>query len=419
MDIDYSNLPRHNVIFVDMKSFFASIEAVERNLDSLKTLLVVVGDRNRSGSMVLASTPAMKAKFGIKTGSRLYEVPKIRGIQIVEARMGFYLQKSLEITNILTRFAPWDSIHQYSIDEAAIYIGNSKKLFGTPRQVAKIMQKTIYEETKLLSCYGIGPNKFLAKVILDTLGKKQGIAECQYEDVPKLIWPLPLSQVWGIGKRMEKKLNAMNIYTLGELAHYPLELLRKKFGVIGEQLYWHAHGIDLSPVTYDQDFSIQKGIGKGITLLRDYEDIEEIKTVILELCEDTAMRAREEKLAARTISLAIGYSQYDGGGGFHRSKTIEMATNITMNIYRVCLLLLHKHYSGRIVRSIHVSLSNLEKDESIQMNLFEDEYKQRTLGYVMDQIRNKYGSTAILRGRSYTKGGTTIARSHTLGGHKL
>jgi DNA polymerase V len=130
------------------------------------------------------------------------------------------------------------------------------------------MQKTIYEETKLLSCYGIGPNKFLAKVILDTLGKKQGIAECQYEDVPKLIWPLPLGQVWGIGKRLEKKLNAMNIYTLGELAHYPLDLLRKKFGVIGEQLHWHAHGIDLSPVTYDQDFSIQKRIGKGITWIR-------------------------------------------------------------------------------------------------------------------------------------------------------
>ncbi|MFC3885095.1 UV damage repair protein UvrX [Bacillus songklensis] len=411
-------MPQRTIIFVDMKSFFASIEAVERNLDPLKTLLVVVGDKNRNGSVVLASTPAMKEKFGIKTGNRLYEVPKIRGIQIVEARMGFYLKKSLEITKILTRFAPWDSIQQYSIDEAAIYIGNSERLFGTPRQVAELMKKTIYEETKLISCYGIGPNKFLAKVILDTLGKKQGIAECQYEDVPELLWPLPLGQVWGIGKRLEKKLNAMNIFTLRELAHYPLELLRKKFGVIGEQLFWHAHGIDLSPVTYEQNFSIQKGIGKGITLLRDYCDIEEIKTVILELCEDTAMRARGENLVACTISLAIGYSQYDGGGGFHRSKTMEIATNITMDIYRVCLLLLHKHYSGQIVRSVHVSLSNLEKDEMIQMSLFEDGYKQKILGYVMDQIRNKYGSTAILRGRSYTKDGTTIARSHTLGGHK-
>ncbi|MDQ0246340.1 nucleotidyltransferase/DNA polymerase involved in DNA repair [Bacillus fengqiuensis] len=87
--------------------------------------------------------------------------------------------------------------------------GNSKRLFGTPWEVAERIQKTIYEETKLISCYGIGPNKFLAKVILDTLGKKQGIAECQYEDVPELLWPLPLGQVWGIGKRMEKKLNAM------------------------------------------------------------------------------------------------------------------------------------------------------------------------------------------------------------------
>lgn len=419
MDIDYSKIPRYNVIFVDMKSFFASIEAVERNLNPLKTLLVVVGDRNRSGSVVLASTPAMKAKFGIKTGSRLYEVPKIRGIQIVEARMGFYLQKSIEITKILTRFAPWDSIQQYSIDEAAIYIGNSERLFGTPWEVAERIQKIIYEETKLISCFGIGPNKFLAKVILDAFGKKHGIAECQYEDVPDLLWPLSLDEVWGIGKRLEKKLNAMNIFTVRDLAHYPLEGLRKKFGVIGEELFWHAHGIDLSPVTYEQDFSIQKGIGKGITLLRDYGDIEEIKTVILELCEDTARRARKQVLAARTISLVLGYSQHDGGGGFNRSKTIEMATSITMDIYRVCLLLLHKHYSGKIVRSVSVSLSNLEKDEMIQMSLFEDEYKQKTLGYVMDRIRDKYGSTAILRGRSYMKGGMTISRSHTLGGHKI
>jgi DNA polymerase V len=418
MNFDYSQLPRHNILFCDMKSFFASVEAVERGYDPLKVLLCVVADTTRSGSVVLASSPAMKAKFGIKSGSRLYEVPKIRGIHIVEARMSLYLKRSIEITRILSRYAPWDSIWQYSIDEAMVYLGNSERLFGKPRDIAEKIQKTIYNEMGLISCFGIGPSRIIAKNILDNLGKKQGIAECDYEDVPRLLWPLPVENSFGIGEGMKKKLNAMDIYAIGDLAKSSLELLRSKFGVIGEEAWWNANGIDFSSPTYDQSFMKQKGIAKGITLLKDYYDIEEIKSCILDLCEDVAKRARDQRVAARTISLGIGYSQHEGGGGFNRSKTMDSATNITMKLYHTCLSLLHKYYNGAIVRSIHVSLSQLEMDDHLQMSLFENEDKQRKIGYVMDEIRNRFGPTAILRGRSYTKGAITIARSNVIGGHK-
>src|SRR5690606_9486173 len=112
MDIRKS-LPRFDVLCIDMKSFYSSVEAVSRGLDPLQTYLVVVGDLNRSGSVVLASSPRMKKEYGIKTGSRLFEIPRIPKIHVVEARMRMYLEYSMHITEILSRFAPPDSIHVY------------------------------------------------------------------------------------------------------------------------------------------------------------------------------------------------------------------------------------------------------------------------------------------------------------------
>lgn len=137
---------------------------------------------------------------------------------------------------------------------------------------------------------------------------------------------------------MERNLNRMGISTVGQLAKFPLELLEKKFGIMGDQLYYHAHGIDLSeigaPLMQDQISCF----GKSQILLRDYTRREEIKAVLLEICEEVARRARTHNKAGRTISLGIGYSKDDLGGGFHRAKTIDFPTNITMDIYRCCLI---------------------------------------------------------------------------------
>ena len=417
--IDYHCLPRNDVLCLDMKSFFASVEAVRLGLDPLKDFVVVVGDKTRSGSVVLAASPAMKEQYGIKTGNRLYEVPRHdKRIHVVEARMGDYLQASVAVTKLLNRFAPMEAIHIYSIDEAWICVNGTRRLFGDRWQAAEKIQSAIREELGLPSSIGIGPNKFLAKVILDIEAKKKGIAECQYEDVQKKLWPCPVGQIWGIGAKLERHLHGMGIRTLGQLANFPLERLKKRFGVIGEQLYYHAHGVDLSPCIGEQNMNVQKGIGHGITLLRDYVHTEEIKTVLLEISEEVARRARKEKVAGKTVSLYVGYSRREGGGGFHRSRTLERPTNITMDVYQACLQLFHETYDGRIVRSVAISLSKLIPDNELQMSLFDNLVKKRALGYIMDQIRAKYGATAILRAKSYTMGGTAIQRSRLIGGHK-
>jgi DNA polymerase V len=137
------------------------------------------------------------------------------------------------------------------------------------------------------------------------------------------------------------------------------------------------------------------------------------------MCEEVGRRARKAKKAGRTISLGIGYSKDEAGGGFHRSKTVDTPTNITMDIYETCLQLFHKFYEGKTVRQISISLSNVMNDEEMQLSLFDLERpKRQKLGYTMDEIRDKYGSDMLLRAVSYTKAGTARHRSKLVGGHK-
>jgi DNA polymerase V len=416
MLFDISRLPKNKILCIDMKSFYASCECVDHGLDPLEDYVVVVSDKNRSGSVVLAASPKMKQDYGIRTGSRLYEVPRRRHIHIFNARMKRYLEISMQITQLFSTFVPFDAILTYSVDESWITLDGTEKLHGSPIEAAQKIRSAIWNQFGLPSCVGIGPNRFISKVVLDVYAKKQGIAECTYEEVPKKLWPVPLREIWGIGSRMEKHLNNMGMYTLGDVANSSLDRLRKRFGVIGEQLYYHAWGIDLSPPFIDARTFPQKSIGKGITLLRDYWRENEILTVVLELCEEVAKRARETGKVGRTVSFSVRYSHNEGG--FHQSITLDTATNLTMDIYRICKRLFHKFYNGRSVRVIHVSLENLMDEKSLQLSLFEDRAKERALAKVMDAIRNRFGPNALLRAVSYTPGSVACIRNNYIGGHQ-
>ena len=141
--------------------------------------------------------------------------------------------------------------------------------------------------------------------------------------------------------------------------------------------------------------------------------------MVLEICEGVARQAWKHKKAGRTVSLGIGYSKEEFGGGFHRAKTLEYPTNITMDLYKTCLTLFDTFYTHKTVRQISVTLSNIVDDDHVQLDLFRpDLEKQRILGYVMDAIRDKYGPMALLRGVSYTNAGTARHRSHLVAGHQ-
>lgn len=415
--MDYSIYPRHDILCIDMRSFYASVEAVRLGLDPMNTMLAVVGDTTRPGSIVLAASPALKTKYGISNVSRFFELPNDPDIQIVSAHMADYLNVSIDITKLLTHYAPHHAIHPYSVDEIWITVDGLQRLFGNPQKIAELIKQDIFDQFGLTCSIGIGDNKFLAKVVMDLHAKKMGIAECRYEHVAEKLWPFPVEAIWGIGNRMKHNLNRMGIITLGQLAQTNVNHLKRRFGIMGEQLYWHAWGIDLSPVFGDFIKTEQKGFGHGIALLRDYSK-DDVAVCILELCEEVCRRTRMANKVGQTIHLSIGYSRYTGGG-FSRSKSISIPTNITMDVYEVAMLLFHTFYDGcSSIRHVTVSLNNLLESKDVQLDLFEDRSKSNDIGYVMDEIRMKYGSTAILRAASYTDAGITIDRSGKIGGHK-
>jgi DNA polymerase V len=413
--MDYSNFPRNDILCIDMRSFYASVEAVKRGLDPMKTMLAVVGDVNRPGSIVLAASPALKERYGISNVSRYFELPDDPNIHIAPARMADYLHVSLEITKLINNYAPKEAIHQYSVDEVWITVNGLERLFGNRFEIANKIREELLENFGLSASIGIGDNKFLAKVVMDLHAKKEKISECRYEDVEEKLWPAPIEKIWGIGSRMKRNLNRMGIVTLGQLARYDVNQLKKHFGIMGEQLYWHAWGIDLSPVYGDFTRQTQKGFSHGISLLRDYTE-KEVATCILDLSEEVCRRARTAGKAGKTISLGISYSDT---GGFSRSKSIERPTNVTTDVHEICMQLFNTFYNQKSnIRRVYVALGNLYDQEAIQLDLFEDRFKKNQIGYVMDAIRNKYGATSILRASSYTEAGILLERSKKIGGHQ-
>lgn len=416
--IDYNAFEERNILCVDMKSFYASCAAVAKGLDPLTVHLAVVADLNRRGSVVLAASPALKRDFGIKTGNRLFEIPQDEKIILVSAQMSLYLQVSVEITKLFNKYVPKESIHTYSVDESFLEVDGVGKLWGSAEEVATLILKELKETFGLTAAIGIGPNMLMAKLCLDLEAKKYGLARWSYEDIPQKLWKIaPLSRMWGIGSRLEQRLNRMGISTVGELARYSLKRLEDNFGIIGNQLYYHANGIDLSelgaPILHGQE-----SYGKSQILMRDYDDPEEVTYVILEMCEEIGFRARLNEKAGRTISLGIGYSENEEDKGFYRSITIDHPTNVTMEIHKACIHLFRIHYTKKVVRKITVTLSNICDDTQMQLNLFDNNHdKKRKIGSVMDTVRKKHGKDALLRAVSFTSAGTAIERSKLVGGH--
>ena len=417
MQPDYSDAPSDQILCVDMKSFYASIELVRGKIHPLKGYLAVIGDKNRKGSVVLAASSALKKKYGIKTADRLFQIPDRDEIILAEANMGLYLDISMKITKIFNSYLPLEVIHIYSIDEAWLKLNGSQKKYGDPFELAIKIKKEIWEKYKIPCSMGIGPNMFMAKVAMDNEGKKTGLCRWNYCDIPDKLWPLELSNCWGIGSRTKKKLNKIGVYTVGELAQLPLKYLENKFGIIGNQLYYHAWGIDYSEV--EGHFNdLKKAVGRGITLYNDYTEIETIKTVIFNLAEEVGKRVRKNNLKGRTVSLALGYSKQEIKNGFSRQLSLEKETDMTKDIFQTAVVILNKHYKGEKVRKISLYLTNFTESDYRQLNLFRNDLKRAEIDKIRDQLAQKMGKDVLYYARNLEKGNVKERIENTIGGHK-
>ncbi|MCT6925604.1 UV damage repair protein UvrX [Metasolibacillus sp.] len=418
--MNYDQMPNRDIFCIDMKSFYASCIAMAEGLDVMREPIAVVGSLTQPGAVVLAASPMMKSRFNIKTGNRRFEIPKHPDIRLFEPRMQFFLETSVAITRLLLQYVPREAVHVYSVDESFVDLSGTERLWGPPEETAKAIQRAIFDQFRIPSAVGMGPNMLMAKLALDLDAKRAGFAKWAFEDIPRKLWPIrPLSEMWGIGRQTEASLNNMGIYSVGDLARADLKELEKRFGIMGNQLYHHAWGVDLS--TFGEpniDVAKTKSFGQGQMLMRDYPTRKEISIVLLEMCEDVMMRMRQAGFVGRTISLGVSYSRRAQEKGFYRSTTLKEPTCETMTMYQTCVDLLDEHFAGEPARQLAVRISNLEKVQGIQLDLFDERKAQRqVLAHTIDEIRARFGPSSILRAASYTPSGTAIERNSKIGGH--
>lgn len=420
---DYSLERSEDILCIDVKSFFASVECVDWGYHPLKKLLVVMSNAENAGGLVLAASPMAKKVLGISNVSRKYEIPPHPELEIVPPRMNRYIEKNTEINHIYREYVSDEDLYIYSIDESFLSIRPSLELFKTNSayDLAKMIQRHVHRQTGLYVTIGIGDNMLLAKLALDNEAKnnKDFIAEWRYEDVPNTVWKIKeLSDMWGIGRRTEQNLINLGIYSVYDLAHTNFYHLRQIMGVIGEQLYANAWGIDRSNIRIRYK-PLEKSYGNSQVLPKDYTNRNEIKIVIREIAEQVAARIRKRHCQAGCVSLYIGYSQYEIDRGFSRQMKIPVTSN-SKKLIQYCLQLFDKYYEGQAVRNIGISYSKLSYTTDIQLDLFEDPEQQianERLDYLVDKIRKKYGFKSLMHASSLLEGATAIDRTSLVGGH--
>jgi len=404
------------IFLVDMQSFYASVE-IAANPKLVGKPVVICGDLKKRHGITLAASPEAK-NAGVITGMPAWQVRNIcPNAHFVKPKMSRYIEASLQITEILRQFT--DQIEVFSIDEQFLNISMSQTLFGSPERIAIMIQKRIFAEVGIRARVGIGENKIQAKMACDRFAKKnsEGIYLLNYQNYKQETSTLAIEQLFGVGNRMKRNFERIGIYTIGDLANRSLEELKKRWGVMGHVLWLSAQGIDHSPVASDSTEQ-QKGVGNSITLPRDYYDIRDIEVVLLELAEEVCRRARAINKKGRTIHLGVRGADFDNPTGFSRQVSIPFASSNTIEVYQKAHELLVKHWDRKPIRSIGVSLNQLEDSSVVQLNLFNDPIKEKELGTVMDDIRSRYGKTAIFRASSLLPAGLLFDRANKIGGHE-
>ena len=412
---------QRNILCIDLKSFFASCECIDKGLDPFTYPLVVANPTQGNGAITLAVTPYLK-KQGVKSRGRLYEIPKNIEYFIAKPRMNLYIAKSKEVVNIYLDYVAKEDLHIYSIDECFLDVTHYLKLYKkSDYELGLDILKTVKEKTGLTATCGIGPNMLLAKVAMDIEAKhiKDNIAKWTYDDVQNKLWKIkPLSDMWGIGKRMEKNLNTMGIFSIEDLAKTNPGILKDKFGVMGQELWNHANGIDLSVISDFNNQSKDKSYSHSQVLFKDYNG-NNIKLIINEMVEVLTTRLRKNNKQCSVIGFGISYSK-DIGGGFYHTIKLDAPTDQNSEIIKNCYIIFDRYYEELPIRKVSISCGKISDKVGVQLNLF-DTYKEikeeENFNKAIDAIKNKYGKNSLLKASSLLEDSTAIERNNKIGGH--
>lgn len=409
---------------IDLKSFYASVECVERGLDPMETKLIVADPERCETTVCLAVTPALK-KLGVKNRCRVYEIPK--HIEYIKAtpRMRLYIDYSAEIYAVYLKYVSKDDIYVYSIDEVFIDVTDYLSMYKmTARELGERIRRDVLKTTGIPAACGIGTNLFLAKVALDITAKKSSefIGELDEESFKQQLWKhTPITDFWRIGKGTAERLAKHNIYTMGKLAKTSPELLKSLFGVDYDILLDHANGIEPTTIAEIKAYKSQShSLSSGQVLSRDYNFSEGL-TIVKEMTDNLCLELFDNALVTKSITMSLVYS------GIERAETrgtfrLNNLTDSADALISAAASLYEKIMDRRrTIRKVTIVFNDVVEETFCQYDLFEDTtalLKERKKMEAVSNIKKKFGKNAILRGLDLKKEATMRDRNRQIGGHK-
>ncbi len=373
------------ILHIDMDAFFISVE--ERDHPPLRGKpAAVCGSLSRS---VITSANYEARPFGIRAGMPIQEAKrKCPHLILVEGNHSKYTETSARIFSLLKEFTP--VVEVASIDEAYLDITGSLLLYQSPLHIAQLIKNRILQQEGLTCSIGVAPNKLLAK-LGSRLKKPDGLTIIERERVQEVLENLPVSQLHGIGPKLEEALKEMNIFTCGQLGRFPVSLLTKRFGAIGERLHEMGLGEDESPVIpFDQEEDA-KSISHSVTLEKDTSDPNLLRKVLLQLSERVSRRMRKEGFYGSKVVLTVRYSDFYT---FSKQKTLPRWIQAGNEIFHHCLELFESIPHPKPIRLLGVGMGSLKK-EGYQQPLFGNHEKRDKLFKAMDRLNERYGDWTI------------------------
>ena len=362
---------------IDLKTFYASVECVERGLDPFTTKLAVADPDRESTTICLAISPRMK-ELGVHNRCRLFEIPKDISYIMAKPRMKKYIEYSANIYAIYLKYISKEDIYVYSIDECFMDVTSYLNMYQISAfDLAKRIIDDVYKTYGITATAGIGTNLYLCKIALDINAKHAPdfIGVLDEESYREKLWDhKPLSDFWRIGRGIESRLSRFGIFTMRQIAHAPEDLLYKEFGIDAELLIDHAWGRESVTMRDIQAYKPKNNsICSGQVLFKDYP-FDEALVVVKEMGDDIALQLSRKKKKAAGITLGVGMAGRSGGCGRHMSYSFPSPTQNDLAFRDIAArLFVSMVGKDEYVRRFMISLSGIVDDnDPVQLDLFLD-----------------------------------------------
>ena len=411
-------------IAIDLKSYYASVECVERGLDPMTTDLVVADPERTKGTICLAVSVSLKKK-GVKNRCRLFEIPKNIDFIIAPPRMSLYIDISARIYGIFLRYLSADDIHPYSIDECFMDVTDYLDLYGlSAKQLAEQMMADILRETGITSACGIGTNLYLCKIALDIMAKHEPdriayLDELSYRE--KLWDHRPITDFWRIGRGTARRLQQAGITTMRQVTQTDEDFLYRLFGVDAEILIDHAWGIEPVTIADIKAYKPQNtGLSTAQVLPRD-TDYETVRLLLKEMADSLALDLTDQGMVTGSVGVHVRYARGFSG----RTGAVRSISTVTSSgrVLRQKVLEIFDSFADphAMYKGLLISYNHLQPEAFAQADLFNDSAsleRDRRLQKAQLAIQKKYGKNALLKGMDLLDGATAIERNQQIGGHK-